>query len=663
MPDISQTLLDLVAEHAVLAYTLIFAISLGEALFIVGLFVPSTVVLIGAGALVGAGKLPFIPVLVLASVGAAIGDALSFWIGHHYKERVRTVWPFSRYATLLDRGEAFFRAHGGKSIFLGRFVPGIKAIVPGIAGMTGMNFSWFTFVNVTSAVVWAAAHIVPAAGLGLGLSSIGNFDPRLAMVGGALLIVIAGSYFLLKLGFGLALPVFGRWRDEQLATDPANDGYFGRLLRRTLANEDGLIGRSLVLTAAALAVASFATLLTNLLFDPELKAADGAVFNWLQAHRSELGTRIMTTVTMSADAFVITGLSVAMIGWLTFRRHYRVAIAALVAIAGSSLFVPIVKGLLERPRPTVLYEAAQAFSFPSGHAALSMTAFGVIAAIYAAHVRPERRLPIFGFAALAAVVVAFSRLYLGAHWLSDVAAGLSFGIAMTAIFMALTHRLDRAVDMRSLSLVLLPAFALLYGLNLVAAYDRWLIAYSPTPEVRTMAADAWRSGAWRDLPPARITLGGDSAEAFFLQSDAAPEMLARAVAQAGWQPAGVGNVLDAVFPSTAPLSARPVSPLMHDGLEPVDVFVKSAETPEERLVLRFWPSGFSVEPSRGADRILLGSISLERLDPLVGGYATVENAAPASATGDAEAALEEVLARQPGLRLEHQGPVALLVEG
>jgi membrane protein DedA with SNARE-associated domain len=62
---------------------------------------------------------------------------------------------------MLDKGEAYFDHHGGKSVFLGRFIPGIKSVVPGIAGIVGMSPWRFTVINIVSAVVWAAVHLLP----------------------------------------------------------------------------------------------------------------------------------------------------------------------------------------------------------------------------------------------------------------------------------------------------------------------------------------------------------------------------------------------------------------------------------------------------------------------------------------------------------------------
>jgi hypothetical protein len=93
----------------------------------------------------------FLPIFAATVAGAIAGHALSFWAGVRWKQQIRIFWPFSRYTALMDRGEQFISRHGGKSIFIVRFIPGVKAVVPTIAGMMGMTTTRFALVNVGSA--------------------------------------------------------------------------------------------------------------------------------------------------------------------------------------------------------------------------------------------------------------------------------------------------------------------------------------------------------------------------------------------------------------------------------------------------------------------------------------------------------------------------------
>ena len=66
-----------------------------------------------------------------AVVGAILGDGASYWLGRHYRARIRAMWPLRQHPGLLARGQAYFERNGGKSVFLGRFLGPVRAIVPG----------------------------------------------------------------------------------------------------------------------------------------------------------------------------------------------------------------------------------------------------------------------------------------------------------------------------------------------------------------------------------------------------------------------------------------------------------------------------------------------------------------------------------------------------
>jgi len=177
-----------------LTFWFIFAVAIGEAVFVLGLFVPSTPVLLMAGGIIAEGRLPFWEVYFAAVIGAIIGDALSYAIGHFLKDSIREMWPFRNHRALIARGEVFFAYHGGKAVFIGRFIPGVKAVIPGVAGIMGMRYGHFTVINVTSAFVWAAAHILPGMLLAAWLKSIG-LSLELVIVVGTL--TLAGLFVLI----------------------------------------------------------------------------------------------------------------------------------------------------------------------------------------------------------------------------------------------------------------------------------------------------------------------------------------------------------------------------------------------------------------------------------------------------------------------------------
>jgi len=182
-----EAVLQGISDNFWLSMLFIFLVCIGEAVFILGLLVPSMPILLLTGGIIAQGGLPFWPIFFAATLGAIIGDAVSYVVGWWLKDKVKTVWPFRNYLPLIEKGETFFANHGGKAIFIGRFITGVKAVIPGVAGMMGMKYSYFTFINVISAFVWAAAHILPGMLLTGWLKSIG-LSLELVIVVGALVL-------------------------------------------------------------------------------------------------------------------------------------------------------------------------------------------------------------------------------------------------------------------------------------------------------------------------------------------------------------------------------------------------------------------------------------------------------------------------------------------
>lgn len=185
-----EAFLEAVSGNFWLSFWFIFGIAIAEAVFILGLFIPSTPILLLAGGLIAQGRLPFWEVYFAAVLGAVIGDAISYSVGYWLRDRIKTVWPFRNHLPLIDRGEKFFARHGGKSVFIGRFIPGVKAVVPGVAGMYAMDYRFFSIINVTSAFVWAAAHILPGMLLSAWLESMGLSLEWIFLIGALLLVVL-----------------------------------------------------------------------------------------------------------------------------------------------------------------------------------------------------------------------------------------------------------------------------------------------------------------------------------------------------------------------------------------------------------------------------------------------------------------------------------------
>jgi membrane protein DedA with SNARE-associated domain len=156
----AQQVVEFVRLHEAWAAPVVFALAFGESLAFISLLIPAWAALVGIGVLIASGDLNFWPIWVAGSIGAALGDWLSFWIGVKLGPPVAHVWPLSRHPELLPKGEAFVRRWGVLAIFIGRFFGPLRASVPLVAGIFHMPYWSFQFANFTSAFVWAGVLLL-----------------------------------------------------------------------------------------------------------------------------------------------------------------------------------------------------------------------------------------------------------------------------------------------------------------------------------------------------------------------------------------------------------------------------------------------------------------------------------------------------------------------
>lgn len=152
--------LDFVRLNQAWAAPVIFVLAFAESLAFVSLLIPAWAILVGIGALVGPSGISFWPIWVAASIGAALGDWVSYWLGIKFGPALGTVWPLRNHPELLPRGEAFMRRWGIPGIFIGRFFGPLRAAVPLVAGIFRMPYWPFQFANFSSAFVWAAVVLL-----------------------------------------------------------------------------------------------------------------------------------------------------------------------------------------------------------------------------------------------------------------------------------------------------------------------------------------------------------------------------------------------------------------------------------------------------------------------------------------------------------------------
>lgn len=612
-----------VTQHPHAAAIIIFLIALTESLVVVGLAVPGAVLMVATGALIGMGVVGFWPILFAATAGAVVGDGTSFWFGHYYRERLFDLWPFSRHPEWLARGESFFHRHGGKSILLGRFVGPVRPIVPVVAGMLGMQPAAFYMANVLSALAWAPAYLLPGMAFGASLALAGVVAARLAV-----LLVLLGALIWLVLWlihwlFHELSPRAGSMAQRLLAwggRHPRVNKIVGGLLDPSEPELKTLLVLGVLLVGATWL---FLGVLEDVVTGDPLVRVDRGLYQFMQDLRTPWGDRLMVFITELGDGVVIALVAAVVLASLLWRRSWRTAGYWAAAVGFGQLVATMIKLVLQRPRPvTAQYDGLSTYAFPSGHATMSMVVYGFLAVLVASQFPTPRRWLAYALAALLISAIAVSRLYLGAHWLSDVLGGLSLGLAWVSLLAIAYYRHPMPAPLpRSLPGMALLALALTGGWHVVSQYSTDLQRYAPRLTVQHLEAALWWRDDWRRLPAYRQDLEGEFEQPLNVQWSGTLVSLHEKLRAQGWRepvPLNATTALRWLLPAPR-LAELPVLPQVHDGRhESLLMLGPSAEgrmqkqtsiDKNQQLVLRLWRSSIILDSD--AVPLWVGNISFQ----------------------------------------------------
>lgn len=193
---------------------------------------------------------------------------------------------------------------------------------------------------------------------------------------------------------------------------------------------------ALTVSVGVLAAWAFGGLTRYVVSHEQSALLDTRVTGWVVAHRTGWLTSIMRVVTWLGSAAVIVPLGLIIGGWFVRRRHeWRPLVLLAAAVAGAVALYDIVKVLVGRPRPpqAIWIGHFPAAAFPSGHATQTVAFYSLLAIIAGAGRSPRVKLALCSAAVFVALVVGFSRIYLGAHWLTDVLGGYALGALWAAV--------------------------------------------------------------------------------------------------------------------------------------------------------------------------------------------------------------------------------------
>jgi membrane-associated protein len=147
---------DIIARYGVWTLGVLFVVIFLETGVVVTPFLPGDSLIFAAATFAARGSLNPWLLFVLLAIAAVAGDTVNYWIGHRIGARAYTgevKWIKKEY---MERTHIFFEKHGGKTIFLARFVPIIRTFAPFVAGVSQMTYGFFIRWNIIGGITWVA---------------------------------------------------------------------------------------------------------------------------------------------------------------------------------------------------------------------------------------------------------------------------------------------------------------------------------------------------------------------------------------------------------------------------------------------------------------------------------------------------------------------------
>jgi membrane protein DedA with SNARE-associated domain/membrane-associated phospholipid phosphatase len=374
-----------------------------------GIPVPGETILLAAGFFASHGQFSLPLVILIAAAGAVVGDNLGYLAGRRLGRPF--IERYGRYFWLtpgrIEASERFFERHGNKTILIARFISGLRVFAAFFAGISRMPWRTFLIYNASGALLWATA-----------ISSLGYFFGNswqlLEKWVGRAGLFIAGIIIACA-----AILILARWR-QQIETGADRAG--SPMLRK---REMAIILFNLALIALFVRL----SLAIHNNRDPHFDERAMLLIHDLSTPWLDTTMRL---ITLGGDAIIVIIVTLAL-AWFFF-KHYqrrREGLTILLAMFSGFALNNIFKFAFQRERPDLweMIARPQTYSFPSGHAMVSMAVYGSAAYLLEAAF-PRYR---WGFRILAAALILLigaSRVYLGVHWPSDVLAGFAAGLVI-----------------------------------------------------------------------------------------------------------------------------------------------------------------------------------------------------------------------------------------
>lgn len=437
-----ESLLNFIGSMGNWGYIVMFIVAFLECSAFLGMVVPGETLVVIAGFLSVQGYFDIKICAIIICLGAIFGDsfgyALGRILGRGYFERHKR-FLFIKYKH-IQRVEDYFQKHGGKTVFLGKFIGFLRSFGPFTAGMSKMPYRVFVVYNVSACIIWALVFSLLGYFFGLSWKAIEKWSGRVGVFIFFILIIIVGFgriySWVVKKQSELRDWFQDKW--NELSKSPrfkfffAENNRFITFIKKRLSPEEYLgIHLTVGLVLSAFCVWIFGEITDDVVNNELLTYVDHWVLDHVLYFRTETLSKIMIFVTHFGEWITIAIAIAIIIALLTIRKLYGVIVGYIIAVAGGGGLDYILKQAVQRTRPIddATLINVKGFSFPSGHAMLSMVFYGMVSYFIIRLIKQWKfRMLVVIIMGFVIFLIGFSRIYLQVHYLSDVIAGFIGGL-------------------------------------------------------------------------------------------------------------------------------------------------------------------------------------------------------------------------------------------
>ncbi len=447
-PNLEQLLIDVGKRLGGWTYLLVGALAFFETGAFIGLVAPGETALLLGGLVAGQGQVDVLTMIAVVWACAVAGDLTSFFLGRRLGRAfmVKHGTKVQITEARLEQVERFFDRHGGKAILIGRFVGLVRAVAPFMAGSSGMPLRRFLPYDVIGAGLWGSTFVVLGYVFWQSFSQLVDYAKKGALALGAVIVLVVAIVWLVRWVRDPGNRERTREWAERQSQRPAL-----RPLARVLAPvlrttrrparfvwdrvTPGDLGLELTTLFAVAGVGAFVFVwdLVRIEQGNGLLAGDAQSLRLADRLHMDMVVSAAKVVTQLGSLPVAIALVVVGGATLAWRHALRDALALAAGLALTYAAVHITKEALDRPRPARPLVDADGAAYPSGHAAYAVTWIAVAVALSRALPSVASRFAFVTVAIVIAVVVGLTRIYLRAHYLSDVVGGWGLGAAIFAL--------------------------------------------------------------------------------------------------------------------------------------------------------------------------------------------------------------------------------------